>query len=96
MCWPVDGDKDPLKIELSGLPIYDSSRAFLGYRGFGVCRDIERINQLARTRRVHPIGFMAPLLVLIGRLLQGFSAGMELGGVSVYLSRVLHGSGSPT
>jgi MFS family permease len=31
---------------------------------------------------------MAPLLVLIGRLLQGFSAGMELGGVSVYLSEI--------
>src|SRR2546422_11515627 len=30
------------------------------------------------------IGLLAPLLVLIGRLLQGFSAGMELGGVSVY------------
>jgi len=27
------------------------------------------------------IGFVAPLLVVIGRLLQGFSAGMELGGV---------------
>jgi hypothetical protein len=31
------------------------------------------------------IGLLAPLFVLIGRLLQGFSAGMELGGVSVYL-----------
>ena len=31
------------------------------------------------------IGLLAPLLVLAGRLLQGFSAGMELGGVSVYL-----------
>ena len=34
------------------------------------------------------IGFIAPLLVLVGRLLQGFSAGMELGGVSVYLSEI--------
>src|SRR5713226_5341158 len=34
------------------------------------------------------IGLFAPLLVLIGRLLQGFSAGMELGGVSVYLSEI--------
>src|SRR5712675_1871996 len=32
------------------------------------------------------IGLLAPLLVVLGRLLQGFSAGMELGGVSVYLS----------
>ncbi len=29
-----------------------------------------------------------PLLVLLGRLLQGFSAGMELGGVSVYLAEI--------
>ena len=34
------------------------------------------------------IGLLAPMLVLIGRLLQGFSAGVELGGVSVYLSEM--------
>ena len=34
------------------------------------------------------LGVMAPVLVLIGRLLQGFSAGVELGGVSVYLSEM--------
>src|SRR6202140_1699540 len=34
------------------------------------------------------IGLLAPLFVLLGRLLQGFSAGMELGGVSVYLSEI--------
>ncbi|HWW85984.1 MAG TPA: MFS transporter [Vicinamibacterales bacterium] len=34
------------------------------------------------------IGLLAPLLVVSGRLLQGFSAGVELGGVSVYLSEI--------
>ena len=34
------------------------------------------------------IGILAPLLVVLGRLLQGFSAGVELGGVSVYLSEI--------
>jgi MFS transporter, MHS family, citrate/tricarballylate:H+ symporter len=34
------------------------------------------------------IGLAAPFLVLVGRLLQGFSAGVELGGVSVYLSEM--------
>lgn len=34
------------------------------------------------------IGITAPILVLLGRLLQGFSAGVELGGVSVYLSEI--------
>lgn len=34
------------------------------------------------------IGLAAPLLVVIGRLVQGLSAGVELGGVSVYLSEI--------
>jgi metabolite-proton symporter len=34
------------------------------------------------------IGLVAPLLVLSGRLIQGLSAGAELGGVSVYLSEI--------
>jgi MHS family citrate/tricarballylate:H+ symporter-like MFS transporter len=34
------------------------------------------------------IGVLAPVLVLVGRLLQGFSAGVELGGVSVYLAEM--------
>jgi MHS family citrate/tricarballylate:H+ symporter-like MFS transporter len=34
------------------------------------------------------IGIAAPIIVLVGRLLQGFSAGVELGGVSIYLFEV--------
>ena len=34
------------------------------------------------------IGLLAPILIVIGRLLQGFSAGVELGGVSVYLAEI--------
>jgi MFS transporter, MHS family, citrate/tricarballylate:H+ symporter len=34
------------------------------------------------------LGIVAPLLILAGRLLQGLSAGVELGGVSVYLSEI--------
>jgi MFS family permease len=34
------------------------------------------------------LGLLAPVLVVLGRLLQGFSAGAELGGVSVYLSEI--------
>jgi MFS transporter, MHS family, citrate/tricarballylate:H+ symporter len=33
-------------------------------------------------------GWFAPLVVVLGRLVQGFSAGVELGGVSVYLSEI--------
>jgi metabolite-proton symporter len=34
------------------------------------------------------LGFFAPLIVFLGRILQGFSAGVELGGVSVYLAEI--------
>ncbi|SDF66988.1 MFS transporter, MHS family, citrate/tricarballylate:H+ symporter [Bradyrhizobium brasilense] len=34
------------------------------------------------------IGIAAPIIVLAGRLLQGFSAGVEVGGVSVYLAEI--------
>ncbi len=34
------------------------------------------------------IGIAAPIIVLVGRLLQGFSAGVEIGGVSIYLFEI--------
>ena len=34
------------------------------------------------------LGILAPLLVLVARLMQGLSAGAEVGGVSVYLSEI--------
>jgi MFS transporter, MHS family, citrate/tricarballylate:H+ symporter len=46
------------------------------------------IFSIACTPGYSSIGLLAPLLVVVGRLLQGFSAGMELGGVSVYLSEI--------
>ncbi|MBV8848559.1 MAG: MFS transporter [Methylobacteriaceae bacterium] len=43
---------------------------------------------IALTPGYATIGVAAPLLVVIGRLLQGFSAGVELGGVSIYLAEI--------
>lgn len=43
---------------------------------------------LALTPGYATIGVAAPVIVLIGRLVQGFSAGAELGGVSVYLAEI--------
>lgn len=34
------------------------------------------------------LGIAAPIIVLVGRLLQGFSAGVEIGGVSIYLFEI--------
>ncbi len=43
---------------------------------------------IACTPSYASIGLLAPLLVLAGRLLQGLSAGVEIGGVSVYLAEI--------
>jgi MHS family citrate/tricarballylate:H+ symporter-like MFS transporter len=34
------------------------------------------------------LGLLAPVIIVVGRLIQGFSAGVELGGVSVYLAEI--------
>ncbi len=43
---------------------------------------------IALTPGYDRIGLIAPVLVLAGRLVQGCSAGCELGGVSVYLAEI--------
>jgi PAS domain S-box-containing protein len=48
--WPVDGGS-PLPVDLSGLPMFDRAGNFTGYRGFGVCRDLEGLARLAALRR---------------------------------------------
>ena len=39
--WPTD--KGHVPVELSGLPVFDRDRNFGGYRGFGLCRDFDRL-----------------------------------------------------
>jgi PAS domain S-box-containing protein len=48
--WPVDGG-EPLAVELAGLPVYDRARNFAGFKGFGVCRDLDGLNRLDALRR---------------------------------------------
>jgi MFS transporter, MHS family, citrate/tricarballylate:H+ symporter len=43
---------------------------------------------IACTPAYRTIGIVAPIVVVIGRLLQGFSAGVGVGGASVYLSEM--------
>ncbi|MBV9969522.1 MAG: hypothetical protein JO228_06035, partial [Xanthobacteraceae bacterium] len=50
--WPVEGGR--LEAELSGLPAFDRNRAFQGYRGFGVCRDVSHFERLTSFRRPPP------------------------------------------
>ncbi len=53
--WPVDGGAQ-LPVELSGLPIFDRTQNFAGYRGFGVCRDLDGMARLAALRRTEFFG----------------------------------------
>src|SRR5262249_47563538 len=53
--WPLDGG-GRVPVELSGLPILDAEKNFVGYRGFGVCRDLDSLAHLADLRRLEPSG----------------------------------------
>ncbi|KRR24954.1 hypothetical protein CQ14_05545 [Bradyrhizobium lablabi] len=57
--WPVDGGSS-LPVELSGLPIFDDARNFVGYRGFGVCRDFDALARLAALRLAELSGEATP------------------------------------
>jgi PAS domain S-box-containing protein len=48
--WPADGGEH-VPVELAGLPIYDRERNFAGFKGFGVCRDLDALNRLDALRR---------------------------------------------
>lgn len=48
--WPADGGEH-LPVELAGLPVYDGERNFAGFKGFGVCRDLDGLNRLDALRR---------------------------------------------
>ena len=43
---------------------------------------------IAITPGYSEIGLLAPAIVVIGRLVQGFSSGVEIGGCSVYLAEI--------
>jgi PAS domain S-box-containing protein len=60
VAWPVDDSAERLAVELSGLPVFDRTRAFRGYRGFGVCRDLERLAELAHRRNAAASPTAAP------------------------------------
>jgi len=54
VAWPLDGAPAPVDVALSGLPTYDRERAFRGYRGFGMCRDVAALNAATAARCAAP------------------------------------------
>ena len=57
--WPVDDGGERLPADFGSSCIRSGSQ-FSRLSGFGVCRDLDRINHLARARRERPIGLMLP------------------------------------
>ncbi|GAA3848552.1 hypothetical protein GCM10022626_18150 [[Pseudomonas] carboxydohydrogena] len=49
--WPADGLDARLPVEMSGLPLFGRDRALAGYRGFGICRDLDGLTRAAAQRR---------------------------------------------
>ena len=47
--WPADGGEG-LAVELSGLPVFTADKTYSGYRGFGVCRDLDALDRLEMLR----------------------------------------------
>ena len=77
--WPISGPADGdarLAVELSGLPVTDRDHNFSGYRGFGICRDLDQLTQLAAQRRAQPRGH--PPRRLSADIAQAGPAGDEL------------------
>jgi PAS domain S-box-containing protein len=54
LMWPVDDADERLPVEMSGLPVFDRDRQFKGFRGFGICRDLDRMQQIRQWRMPEP------------------------------------------
>jgi PAS domain S-box-containing protein len=51
VAWPAEDTDERLPVLLSGLPVLNRDRSFSGYRGFGVCREVNRIAAVIAARR---------------------------------------------
>jgi PAS domain S-box-containing protein len=71
--WPADGG-GRLPVELSALPIYDRAANFAGYRGFGVCSDLDGMARLAALRRDEFVSHPPPAQTLSAVIVQPKSA----------------------
>jgi PAS domain S-box-containing protein len=49
--WPLGDANERLATEMSGLPVFDRDWQFKGFRGFGVCRDLDRLQEIWQRRQ---------------------------------------------
>jgi PAS domain S-box-containing protein len=88
--WPVDGG-NRLRVELSGSPILDSAQEFVGYRGFGVCRDLDGLARLEAMRR-HDFSSAPPSP---GPISGPFSTSVPPGSLAAEIAKILPAAESP-
>jgi PAS domain S-box-containing protein len=75
--FPVDGTQEVLPVELSGLPAFDRERNFLGYRGFGICREATRLHELLQARQPRNIAPSTPAAVVDEKIEAKRDAGID-------------------
>src|SRR5665213_4137785 len=44
--WPIAGSNERIAIEMSAMPIFDRDRQLQGFRGFAICRDAARLDEV--------------------------------------------------
>jgi PAS domain S-box-containing protein len=63
--WPIAGTGERVNIEMSGMPVFDRERQFQGFRGFAICRETARLDEilsrLATAAPVAPISRPEPI-----------------------------------
>ncbi len=72
--WPVDGG-DHLPVELSGLLLLDRAGNYAGYRGFGICRDLEAMTRLDALRHHEALNGPPPQALSAGIVAKGSPVG---------------------
>jgi PAS domain S-box-containing protein len=56
VAWPADQTDERVAVEMSGLPVFDRDRQFMGFRGFGICRNTDKLKEVRyrRAAQVQP------------------------------------------
>jgi PAS domain S-box-containing protein len=72
--WPVDGG-DHLPVELSGLLLLDRAGNYGGYRGFGICRDLDAMTRIDGLRHHEALSGPPPQALSAGIVTVGSPIG---------------------
>jgi PAS domain S-box-containing protein len=75
--WPADLINEYLAVEMSGLPVFDRDRQFKGFRGFGICRNVDRLEEIWRRRAGHAPAPTSPPATEAGSKVQPFPSTPE-------------------